>query len=501
MGSYALLGIDVGTTACKAVVLKGGRIAGLGSSSYALNTPDPFRAEQNPREVWEGVVNAVREALARARCRRVDALSLSGAMHTLLPVGTDMSPLSSAWSWADARCLPYLQSLRKELDLEALYRRTGCPLQAPYNLPRLVWLREERPELFRQAACFLALKDFLLWRMTGQLRTDLGLASTTGLLNLHSRDWDEEALSVAAITADRLPPLVPSDEVVGNLKGQVAEEFGLSAPAPVVAGGADGGLANLGVGAGRPGRAVVTIGTSGAVRLTVDAPFFDRDQRTWCYILDEELWYAGGAINNGGLLLQWIRELLAPGAPYEELLEEAGQVPPGAKGVFFLPYIAGERSPFWDPRASGALLGLRREHDRPCLIRAALEGVCFAIADVVSALREAGASLGEFRITGGFARHPLWPQILADVLGARLLEVETTEASAMGAAFLAMRGLGFVSHWGETENLIGIRRVFEPDAENHQLYRELHRQFRELSRLYREGRYGGENLQTVRPHR
>jgi gluconokinase len=408
-------------------------------------------------------------------------------MHSVLPVDAAGVPLAHALTWADQRAAPQAEALRQQLDpaaRHALYARTGCRLNALYHPAKLRWWRQAAPAVFAQAARFVALKDWVFWRLTGRWLTDLGLASTTGLLDLQRLDWDPVALSLAGLDAACLPRLAAPDAVGGALQPAAAAATGLPAGLPVVPGSSDGGTANLGAGAVSPGQSVVTVGTSGAVRRLAAAPWLDPAERTWCYSLAAGRWFAGGAINNGGLALQWVRERFYPDLPgpagYERLLHDAAAVAPGAEGVRLLPYFAGERSPHWNPSARAALTGLGLEHTRAHVARAALEGVAFCLADVWAVLEPLPQSEPVARLTGNIARVPVWAQIVADVLGLRLEADEAADASAIGAALLGHLALGHFASLEECALRPSVVEVYEPDPVRHADYAPLHAGFQAL---------------------
>jgi len=487
----AVIGLDLGTTNCKAVALTAeGRVLAAASSAYGLQSPHPGWAQQDVWEVWQGVTEAMQSLAAQVPPARVTGLCLSGAMHSVLLVDSDGAPLAPATTWADNRAASQVDALRTRSDPNALYQRTGCPLRSTYHPVRLRWWLLEASQLARRADRFVAIKDWILHRLTGVWATDLGLASTTGLLDIHCLRWDEEALSLAGVSPQRLPPLVSPSAVVGGLTGRAADETGLSEGLPIVAGTSDGGLANLGAGAVVPGQVVVTVGTSGAIRKVVNSPWLDPRERTWCYILVEGRWFAGGAINNGGLALQWVRENFYADLPvdegYEQALKDAGAIAPGAEGVLLLPYFTGERSPHWDSYARAVVHGLGLEHTRAHVARAALEGVAFCLADVWEALADEEGKLAEpARLTGGITRAPTWAQLVADVLGIPLVPMEVADASALGAAMLGHWALGNVKTFGVSQTPEVSRMVLEPDPERHAFYVRRHQAFQSLYRLLR----------------
>ncbi len=486
MSTDFTIGLDLGTTTIKAVaVTAGGQVLAVTSATYALHTPHPGWAEQHADEVWQGAVSALKALAPRLPASGLCGLSLSGAMHSVLPVSTEGAPLAPALTWADQRPAACLPAVRAATQPQQLYARTGCPLQAIYHIPKLRWWQEQAAAGAPRAALYVMLKDYVVFRLTGRWASDQSLASTTGLLEMQSLRWDAEALALAGIDAERLPPLCAPTDVVGGLTEEAAQATGLPVGLPIVAGGSDGALANLGAGVVAPGQMIITIGTSGAIRRIVTEPWCDAAGRTWCYLLSADRWFVGGAINNGGLTLQWARDHYygsEPGDGYASLMREAAAVPPGAEGVRLLPYFTGERSPHWNAAASASLLGLRLSHTRAHIARAALEGVAFCLADVWQALQAAGPPPATVAITGGILRSPLWAQIVADVLGVELAALEATDASALGAARLAHAALGRPEALdGGPHEAVGQIR-YAPDPARHALYQAEHAEFQALYR-------------------
>ncbi|MGH2542306.1 MAG: gluconokinase [Ardenticatenaceae bacterium] len=479
-----VVGLDLGTTTCKAVALDdAGRVVVSAESEYGLQVDSTGWVEQEPEEVWRGVERVLRSLVEQIGADRVMGLALSGAMHTLLPVAADGAPLAPAMSWADSRAAPQVRDLRARTDAHALYLRTGCPLRSTYHPARLRWWREAATDLTKKAARWVSLKDWALFRLSGSWATDASYASTTGLLAIHQREWDPEALKLAGINEAQLAPLVSSAAVAGRLTGEAARRVSLYEGVPVVAGGSDGGMALLGARAGRDGAVVITVGTSGAIRRMVDTPLLDPGERTWCYVLDEDMWFAGGAINNGGLTLEWVREKLYAGVKtsYSQLMADAASVEPGAAGLFVLPYFTGERSPYWNPNLRATFYGLDITHTRAHITRAALEGVAYCMRDIWQALGDGLPHGATAYLTGGITDSPLWAQILADVLGVPLVPVEQADASALGAALVGFAALGRpVSSTDQAARAPDT--VVEPNAGRHSFYVERHRVFQELAR-------------------
>lgn len=486
-GPRVVIGVDIGTTSTKAVAYDtDGTALHDASVGYPLTEPDPGHAEQDPDEILAAVLESVRVVTA-ALDRPVAGLSFSSAMHTLIGLDGDGSPLTRSLSWADSRAAEQAERLRAAAGGLALHRRTGTPLHPMAPLPKLVWFREQQPELFEQVGSWVGIKDFVLSRMCDAMVTDHSLASGTGLMDIHRLAWDPEALRLAGISAEQLPELLPTTTVLPGVTTATAEKTGLPADTPIVIGAGDGPLANLGLGAVDPGVAACSIGTSGALRVMVERPAVDPLGGVFCYALTENHWAVGGAINNGGIVLDWAGLALAPDLASDvdtdsatELLELAGRVPAGCGGLIMLPYLLSERAPHWSSLPRGAYIGLTREHRREHLVRAALEGVCQQLALVLHSMRAAGNEVKQLRATGGFARSPLWRQMLADTLGMDVSFPAGHEGSSFGAALLGMQALGLVPSIDVAADMVEIEDTVRPDASAAATYAALRPVFAEL---------------------
>jgi gluconokinase len=468
-----VLGIDVGTTSAKTTAFDtDGRCHGDGEVHYPLHEPEPGWAVQVCDEVIAAVLTATRAAAAEAADagRAIAGIGCSTALHGLVAIGADDRPITPVLTWADMRAAAQAQRLKAEHP--ALHGRTGTPLHPMSPLVKLVWFRECDRATFDAARRWVGLKELLLHRLTGAWLVDHSVASATGLLELAALDWDAEALSVAGLDRTQLAGLVPPGEIL-ELAPAAAEELGLPGGLPVVAGGGDGPLANLGVGAVRPGVAACSIGTSAALRLTVERPVADPEGRTFCYALTRDRWTVGGAINNGGVVLQWAGDALAPDLglhSQDALMTLADEVPPGSGGLVMAPYLLSERAPHWSPVPRGAYVGLTRHHGRGHLVRAAIEGVCQQLALVLASMRDSGQAVHELRATGGFARSHVWRQMLADVLGMEVGFPSGHEGSGFGAALLAMEALGLIESIDLGADIVRITEVVAPDPEAADVY-------------------------------
>ena len=478
-----LLGLDLGTGSAKALLLAGdGAVVGEGSAPYAVLSPRPGWAESRPEDWWDAVVSAVRDALG-GRGSDVAAVGLSGQMHGVVLSDVGGTPLRPAVLWADTRSVGELDAYRR-LDPETT-RRLANPPAVGMAGPSLLWLRRNEPGPYARARWALQPKDWLRLRLTGEAVSEPSDASATLLYDLLSDRWASPVVDALGLRVDLLAALVPSGAAAGGLTPSAAEALGLRAGLPVAAGAADTAAAMLGCGLLEPGPVQLTIGTGAQIFAARSEPSPDPNGSTHLYrAAAPGLWYSMAAIQNAGLALEWARGLL--GASWDEVYGEAFSVPPGAGGVSFLPYLSGERTPRFDPAARGAWTGLGLDHRRAHLLRAALEGVAFALREGLEALEASGIDAPELRLagggSGGEAGEP-WRQLLADVLGRplRLLpDGVAPVASARGAALLAGLASGLYKTVGETLDLApDTTRAFEP-GEHAPTYEAVYERFLEL---------------------
>jgi xylulokinase len=479
-----LLGLDLGTSSVKALFLsEDGDPLGESTASYPVRSPQPGWAESFPEEWWNATVEATRTALG-SRGAQVAALGLSGQMHGVVLTDGRGRPLRPAVLWADTRSGEQLAAYR-ELDEDAR-RRLANPLAVGMAGPSLLWLRDHEPDVYASALWALQPKDWLRLRLTGEVASEPSDASATLLYDLRSDGWAYPVVEALGLRPDLLAPLVASADVAGTLAEEAAGDLGLRPGLPVAAGAADTAAAMLGGGLMRPGSVQLTVGTGGQIVAPKDSPERDPHERTHLYrAAAPDLWYSMAAIQNAGLALEWVRKTL--GVSWEEVYEEAFAVPPGAGGVVFLPYLSGERTPHFDPCARGAWVGLGLDHGRGHLLRAALEGVAFALREGLEALEAAGTQVPELRLAGGGTASELWRRLLADVLVRPLLllpDAVARVASARGAALLAGAASGAYRAVGDTIAL-APDQVIRPGGT---AYEAAYARYRELARLARTDR-------------
>ncbi|EAX48561.1 Gluconokinase [Thermosinus carboxydivorans Nor1] len=505
-----IIGVDIGTTGCRAAVYREDGVALANQSlEYPLYTPQAAWAEQDPDEIFQAVLTVTARAVQQAALppKTIAGLCFSSVFHSFIPVDKDGAPLGRMLTWADSRSQSYTEELKRHHDAQAIYERTGCPLHPMYPLSKVLWLRHERPDLFRRAARFISIKEYILYRFLGKYVVDRSIASGTGLYNIHDRCWDGELMELLGLTEDQLSPVAATTSVEGPLLPAIADRLGISPATPVVLGAGDGVLSSVGSGAVLPGQLTAMIGTSGAVRVVTDKPAVDPKGRTWCYNLTDEYWVLGGAINNGGIAFRWARDKFAATEqfvaeklsldPYEILSRYAEQKPAGSDGLIMLPFFTGERAPYWNANARGVLFGLNLNHGKRHLIRATLEGICYRMYSIFTALEEVAGRAEEIRVSGSFTRSRLWVQIMADVFGRPISVPGEPEGSAFGAAILGMTALGILGNIKEVTKFINIKEQYLPNERHHERYQRLYaiyeriywnlqKEFEEIARIQRE---------------
>ena len=481
-----VLGLDVSTTATKAILVDGsGAVRGIGTAEYGYETPRPLWTEQDPALWWTATGSAVRAALAAAAAAgdEVRAVGLTGQMHGAVLLDAADRPLRPAILWNDQRTGAECEAIRTAVGAERLVQITGNDAITGLTAPKLLWVRAHEPDVWSRVATVLLPKDFVRLQLTGTRALDKADGSGTGLFDLAARDWSAEVLSALQLDPGLLPPTFEGPQVTGALTATAAAATGLHAGTPVVAGGGDQAANAVGVGALDPGVVALSLGTSGVVFAATDLPIVEARGRVhaFCHAVPDR-WHLMSVMLSAAGSLRWFRDALAPGIGFDELVSEAETIPAGSEGLFFLPYLTGERSPHPDPSARGGFIGLTVSHDRRHLTRAVLEGVAHGLRDGLDLMRTAGMPAPTVvRASGGGVASPLWRQILADVLGVGIAGVGTTEGAAYGAALLAAPAGGLVASVAEAvERAVHVEPLAEPGpdaaryAERHVLHRELY---------------------------
>ncbi|RYY20420.1 MAG: gluconate kinase, partial [Chitinophagaceae bacterium] len=456
----------------------------------------------DPHTIFDAFVESVSDVILSLQEKStLTAMCFSSAMHSVILVDINDQPVTNVITWADLRSREQAARLKESPEGASIYRLSGTPIHPMTPLCKIMWFHETQPALFKKAARFISIKEYIVYRLTGKYLVDYSIASATGLFDIYHLKWNAAALSVAGITADQL-----SDPVTTTHIEQV--DFSLSEDLAIktqlVIGASDGCLANLGSNAVKHGDVSITIGTSGAVRMVNAAPKYDSKARIFNYVLTPELFVSGGPINNGGVLLKWYTENFlqfkssevgpgsvsnessAPAKPessneFEYFIEIASTAPPGCEGLIFLPYIQGERAPVWDADAKGVFFGVRSVHTQAHFMRAIIEGICFSLRDVSNSLEETMGAITNVYASGGFVKSPTWVQILCDILGKKIYITDTADASSIGAAMLGLYATNVIVRVEDAAKFLTIQKTYLPAANVSKAYQ---RNFGIYSNLY-----------------
>ena len=439
------LGIDVGTGGTRAVVIdRSGAVVASHSSEHApIQSEHIGWAEQHPDDWWRAAREAISGVLAKVPAAKVEAVGLTGQMHGCVMLDANGAVLRPALIWCDQRTQPQCDWLTETVGFERLIELTCNPALPNFTLTKLLWVREHEPETFAKIAHVLCPKDYVRYKMTGEFAMDMQEASGTLLLDVTNRRWSEELAGICGIPMSWLPRLFEGPEICAKISDAGAAATGLAVGTPVAAGAGDQGAGAVGMGILRPGSVSATIGTSGVVFASTSVPTKDRLGRlhTFCHAAPG-LWHVMGVTNGAGLSFRYFRDTFAPTASYDELSKEAAAIPPGSDGLFWTPYLFGERTPHLDATARAAFVGITASTTRAHFVRAVLEGVAFSLQDTFTLFAELGIPVSSIRLGGGGARGPLWRQIQADVYGHPVDLLEAEEGGAFGAALLAGTGIG-----------------------------------------------------------
>jgi xylulokinase len=480
-----VVGIDVSTTATKAVLLDhSGAVVASGSAEYGYDIPRPSWTEQDPHLWWDGAVESISQMMKRSGIAAVDidAIGLTGQMHGSVLLDATGDVVRPAILWNDQRTAAECDEIRRRIGRERLIAITGNDALTGFTAPKLLWVAGNEPDNWARVASILLPKDYVRYRLTGDRVVDVADGSGTILFDLTARTWSPEVLDSLDIDPALCPPTMEGPEITGGLTEEAARATGLIAGTPVVAGGGDQSANAVGVGAVDSGIVALSLGTSGVVFAASDAPSIDAEARVqaFCHAVPGR-WHMMGVMLSAAGSLRWLRDTLAPGRDFSELVAGAAEVPAGSDGLLFLPYLTGERTPHPDPLARGAFVGLTVSHDLRHMTRAVLEGVAFGLRDGLDLMVAAGVPKpSSIRASGGGTRSELWRQVLADVLEADIETVATEEGAAFGAGILASVGAGhFDDAAGAVASVVDARTAARPSADV-ATYFEAHARYHDL---------------------
>ncbi|MDX2076803.1 MAG: xylulokinase [bacterium] len=465
------MGIDISTTSAKALIIdETGAVIALGSTPQPISQPYPLWSEQNPLDWWQGVVGAIGQALASARLSGKDirAIGLTGQMHGLVMLDSAGRVLRPAILWNDQRTQAQCETITEKIGAERLIELTGNRALTGFTAPKILWVREHEPDVYAQCAHILLPKDYIRYCLSGNYAMDMADGSGTLLMNVAQRTWSGDVVSALDIPSSWLPRLYEGSEITGVVSAEASRLTGLADGTPIIAGGGDQAAGAIGMGCVSPDKIGITIGTSGVVFAPLNAYGYEPHGRlhAFCHAVPNQ-WHFMGVMLSAAGSLQWYRDTIAPDVSFDDLLAETATIPAGSEGLFFLPYLTGERTPHPDPNARGAFIGLTTRHTRAHMTRAVLEGVAYGLRDSFTLIAETSLPKNyEIRISGGGAKSPIWQHIIADVLGAKLVNINTTEGGAFGAALLASVGVGVYQSVAEAcEATIQTGAIVEPTSE------------------------------------
>ena len=475
-----LLGLDIGTSGVKGILVSTeGEVVNSKTEYYQVNTPQPGWAEQNPEDWWKGTIDTIKWLIAdsRIKAESIKGISFSGQMHSSVFLDREMKVIRPAILWSDTRTTKQCKDIYQRVGgLGKLIEFVSNPALEGFTAPKVLWLRENEPENYRRVKMILLPKDYIRYRLTGQLQIDVSDAAGTIMMDIREKDWSRDMLDMLAIDRAILPPVVNSTAIVGEVTRTAARVSGLKPGTPVVAGGADNACGAIGSGIIKEGRAMVSIGTSGVLVAQVDKAVADQKGRLHLFnhaVPDN--WYMMGVMLSAGMSFSWLKEkLLADQYNYDQLNLLAAEVEPGSEGLVFLPYLYGERTPHADANARGVFFGISAKHRQGHFIRSVMEGVTFGLRDSLELMKGQSIKIDEIRAIGGGAKSKVWQQILADIFGQSITLLKTEEGPALGAAMIAGVGVGVYKNFAEAEKgIIQVVETISPDQARCDYYSRL----------------------------
>ncbi len=481
-----LMGLDISTTGAKALIIDGGgAVIAVANTPQPISQPKPLWSEQNPADWWDGISASIRAALAESGLKGADisAIGLTGQMHGLVLLDETGEALRPSILWNDQRTGAQCDEMTERVGARRLIELTGNPAVTGFTAPKILWVRDNEPDVYARARQVLLPKDYIRFKLTDVYATDLAGASGTSLLNVAERAWSAEVMGALEIPAEWMPPAHEGTAITSTISAAGAAATGLQVGTPVVGGGGDQAAGAIGMGCVTPDKIGVTVGTSGVVFAPLSRYAYENEGRlhAFCHAVPDT-WHFMGVMLSAAGSLQWYKDTFAAEMDFDALLAEAAEAPAGSEGLFFLPYLTGERSPHPDPLARGAFIGMTSRHSRGHMTRAVLEGVAFGLKDSFTLIAQAGLpDQFEARISGGGAKSPVWQGIIADVLGAPLVNINTTEGGAFGAAILASVAAGLFDDAAaacdamiQTAEEVAVGADVDLYAERYEIYRSLY---------------------------
>ncbi|CAN5426707.1 gluconokinase [soil metagenome] len=481
------IAIDLGTTHSKAVIVnENGKVLHTCKATVTSFQHQEGEHTQEAEAIFQNVLALLKECIGYLKEDNIACVSFSAGMHSFMAVDKNGKPLMRAMTWADSQSKKYAQALRSSERGPEIFKYTGTAIHAMSPLCKLLWLKNEKPEIFNAAYKFISIKEYIFFRLFGKFIVDEGITCSTGLYNIYEHKWYQPSLQLAGIEASKLSAVVDVTHSETIMQPAIKEELNITQEIPFVMGGNDGCLANLGCGALSTDIAVLTLGTSGAVRLTIPKPAAPKEpEGLFRYILTKELYVTGGPINNGGIVLEWFAKHFLNMPLYEKdnfntVMQLASKSPATAEGLLFLPYLLGERAPVWDEDTSGIFYGLKMNHSQTHLTRAVIEGISFSLLQILENIQHQNNTVEAVYVSGFVTQSDFWLQLLADMFGKKIILNDVADASAMGAAMIGMYATGFIKELAEVKQFLATDKVFMPNEINHALYQKHFERYRKL---------------------
>ena len=492
-----VLGVDIGTGSAKAIALNtDGKVMGVSRFYYPTNSPQPGYSEQDPEIIWQAYVNCIKELITKIEHLPL-TVSISSCMHSLIVMNAENVAITPLITWADTRSKKIAGDLRKSEVAENIYDATGTPIHSMSPLCKIAWFKENEQQIFGKAFKFISIKEFIWYRLFNVYEVDASIASATGLFNIKNFEWNAVSLDICGITVDKLSNIVPTDFTRKGIRPGVAALLNIPVDTTFCIGASDGCLANIGSYAIEQGIAALTIGTSGAVRIACNKPLVNFSAMIFNYVLDDKTFISGGPINNGGIVLKWLFKTFLNNADpsekdYNYFFKNIETIPAGCQGLLFIPYLYGERSPVWDENASGVFFGVKSFHTREHFLKAGVEGICFALKNILQIIEASTVSITRLSVSGGFVNSKIWMRILADVTGKNLCLVQTEDASSIGAALLGMKATKIINDYASLNP--GMDITIKPNEKNHIAYENYYNVYKNLYELLKGSMHELQNI-------
>lgn len=478
-----LLGIDIGTSACKVAVFeRSGKVVAQSTQPYAVYYPHPGWVEQNPEEWWKAICTGIREVLEKGNIEpdSIAGIGIDGQSWSAIPVDANGTCLANSPIWMDTRARDICERTKERVGFERIFKVAGNDFLPSYTTPKMLWFKEQRPEIYQKTYKFLQSNSYIGMKLTGVMSQDLSQGYGIHFFDMKKCTYDEGLAEELGLSVNLVPELFQCHGIIGEVTERAAEETGLRKGTKVMAGGLDAACGTLGAGVYKRGQTQEQGGQAGGMSICVDEALAHPKLILSPHVVPDFWLLQGGTVGGGGVL-RWFREEFAEGESFDTLTGLAEKISAGSEGVVFLPYMAGERSPIWDPDSKGVFYGLSYDKTKGHMIRAAMEGVAYSLEHNLRTARETGVDAEELIAMGGASNSILWTQIKADVTG-KVIKVPTSDtATTLGAAILAGVGTGIYKNFEEAvQETIVITREQRPNMENHEQYQKYMELYLEL---------------------